>query len=338
MTNVPKLSIVIPTYNRAELLRECLTSMQHAPADCEIVVLDNASPDNTPQLVQEFAVKDSRIRSIRHDQNLGPMVNFEKALAAGRGEYICLTCDDDIFLPGNFDKKLRILDTHPEIGLVYSQWYDMDIHGNIQGVVMWPGILNYPYIGTRNEFLDLLPASYLYMQTAVIRRSLYEKIGGLDMREDMTAGVDWEFLLRCCYHTKTAFINEPTVAIRTHEQSFTESHCRKQGQFARGRIAIWRKWLVENDNPPVLDDQLWNRMANAFIADLQHEFGNDVDTINSYIHQLEEMKRDSVAKISIQFNAQFTAEPKQPIIQQLLVPASDAPVSQSASKIGRAHV
>ncbi len=311
MSKAPKLSIVIPTYNRADMLRQCLDSMQHAPADCEIVVLDNASPDSTPQLVKEFMDRDPRIRTIRHPQNLGPMANFEKALAAGTGEYLCMICDDDLFLPGNFDKKLKILDTHPEIGMVYSQWYNMDVNGNIQGVVMWPGILNYPYIGSRNEFQDLLPASYLFIQTAVIRRSLYEQVGGFETREDMTAGFDWEFLLRYCYHTKTAFINEPTVCIRTHEASFTESHCRKRGQFARGRVAIWRKWLVENDNPPVLDEAMWNRMANAFIPDLQHEFGNDIDTINGYIHQLEEIKRDSVDKVSRIFLSHLSSRGKE---------------------------
>jgi glycosyltransferase involved in cell wall biosynthesis len=153
-------------------------------------------------------------------------------------------------------------------------------------------------VGTRDEFRDLLPASYMMFQSVVFRRELCDRFGGFDEHPDRLVGNDWDLLLRYCYHTKTAFIAEPLVAVRVHQQSFTESVARKDGKFAPGRIAIWRKWLVEHDNPPVLDDALWRRMADAFLPDLIYEFGQDRAKIDYYLQQLEQLKRDSMRKIA----------------------------------------
>jgi len=292
------LSILIPTYNRAEMLRECLESSLTAPADSEIVVIDNGSTDHTTEVLKSFVERDRRVRVVRQDENVGPLRNFQRALEEARGDFICLTGDDDLFLPGNFQKKLALLEACPEVGLVYSQWLRIDEQSRSQGIVMWPGVLPYSYVGTRDEFRDLLPASYMMFQSVVFRRELYDRFGGFDEHPERLVGNDWDLLLRYCYHTKTAFIAEPLVAVRVHQQSFTESVARKDGKFAPGRIAIWRKWLVEHDNPPVLDEALWRRMADAFLPDLCYEFGQDQARIEYYLRQLEMVKHDSTRKIA----------------------------------------
>jgi len=296
----PKVSILLPTWNRADYLRECLQSLRTVTTDHEIVIVDNGSTDHTADVVAAFAA-DSRIRYLRNDENIGPVRNFNRAFRAARGAYFCLLGDDDTVLPGNFEKKTALLDAHPEIGLVYSQWHRIDEKGQSQGVVLWPGILTYPYLGTRNEFLDLLPASYIMHQAALFRRELYDRYGAFDEDAAMAAGNDWDLLLRYCYHTKTAFLNEPLVCVRVHTRSHSESVFRRAGKFAEGRIAIWRKWLVEHEDPPVLDESLWQRMRQAFLPDLQYEFGDDREKIEAYLQALEEIKRDNVRKITARF-------------------------------------
>src|SRR5438128_10862131 len=129
--------------------------------------------------------------------------------------------DDDAVLPGNFERKLALLDANPQIGFVYSQWNRMDELGRCLGVCIWPGLLRHSYIGGRSEFLDLLPACYIHLQGVVFRRQLFAQYGGADLRPEITAGQDWDMLLRWAYHSETAYIAEPMVSVGVHTQSQT---------------------------------------------------------------------------------------------------------------------
>src|SRR5438045_735726 len=139
----PRLSIVAPTYNRARMIPRFLESVQTITSDCEIIVMDNASTDDTQQVVCGFARRDPRIRYVRHSENIGVIANYNAAMEATQGEYVCCMGDDDSVLPGNFERKLALLDSHPEVGLVYSLWHRMDQHGNDLGVCFWPGLVPY---------------------------------------------------------------------------------------------------------------------------------------------------------------------------------------------------
>lgn len=297
----PLLSVMIPTHNRKDFLRECVESVRVTRADCEIVVLDNASSDETPQMMESLARTDPRIRYIRNESNIGTTANYNKAMKVARGKYICLLGDDDAVLPGNFEKKLALLEAHPQVGLVYSQALRMKGNGEIEGTILWPGILTYSYLGGRNEWLDLLPACYISLQSVVFRQELYKRHGGMCDEVNQWAGNDWDMLLRFCSDTKTAYIAEPLVCVRYHSASNTESVSRRAGMFAEGRLKLWRKWLVENNNPPVLDEAVWQRMFQAFLPDLRWEFGDDAKKIEAYLHRLQELKQESVRKIASRF-------------------------------------
>ena len=301
----PRLSIVAPTYNRANMLPQFLESVRSVTSDCEILIVDNASTDDTPAVVARYAAQDPRVRFVRNTENIGVIANYNLGMELARGEYVCCMGDDDAVLPGNFERKLALLEANAQIGLVYSLWQRMDQHGRSLGVCMWPGLLRHSYVGGRAEFLDLLPACYIHLQSVVFRSELFEKCGGFDLRPEMAAGQDWDMLLRWVYNTETAFIAEPMVCVGIHAQSQTESVCRTNGHFARGRIAIWRKWLVESDHPPVLDDSRWQRMREAFLPDLQYEFAADQATIEGFLAELESIRRANESR-SVQRYARYS--------------------------------
>ena len=314
----PRVSVVIPTHNRAAYLARCLESLTTVTVDCEIVVVDNASTDETPALLADWAARDRRLRVVRQERLIDPVANHNRALAAARGEYLCFLGDDDLVLPGNFERKVALLDAHPDIGLVYSLWRRIDATGRDLGVCWWPGLLPHSYIGGRPEFWDLLVASYIMLQAVVFRRTLYERYGGFDEHPDLLAGSDWDLLLRYCYHTQTAFLAEPLVAVRVHPQSATEA---LRGRFARGRLAIWRKWLLEHEPPLVLAEDRWERLAQAFRPDLQWEFGADQATIARYLHDLAALKAAAQARLADRVQRWWvqTPEPR---------PAPTAPVAK----------
>jgi glycosyltransferase involved in cell wall biosynthesis len=107
------LSICIPTYNRAALLRRCLQRVvpQLAGRSAEVVILDNASPDDTQEVAREFA--SPVVRYIRNSSNLGYTGNQEKCLLEGRGEYTAILCDDDVYEPGAVERILDALNLGP---------------------------------------------------------------------------------------------------------------------------------------------------------------------------------------------------------------------------------
>ncbi len=99
---MPVLSIMIPTFNRARYLRECLDSVlpQTIRVPVEVVVIDNASPDETPEVVKAYTGRYAALRSFRNDRNLGYAGNQAKCIEYAKGQYIAILCDDDIYLPG----------------------------------------------------------------------------------------------------------------------------------------------------------------------------------------------------------------------------------------------
>ena len=116
----PRLSLCVPTYNRAGLLDQALRAVldQITPdmADLvEIVVLDNASPDGTPAVVARVQADFPRLplRALRHPQNIGPDANFYEAVKEAQGEYVFLLSDDDILLPGAVARLLSLIQEHP---------------------------------------------------------------------------------------------------------------------------------------------------------------------------------------------------------------------------------
>lgn len=101
-TKQPKLSICIPTYNREQFLGELLESIlaQAKPSEVEIVVSDNASTDNTSQLIAKFQTRYSKITYAVAPQNMGPDRNYLTSVALAHGEYCWLMGSDDVLPPG----------------------------------------------------------------------------------------------------------------------------------------------------------------------------------------------------------------------------------------------
>jgi GT2 family glycosyltransferase/Flp pilus assembly protein TadD len=297
----PKLSIMVPTYNRARYVDEFLVNTRSITADCEIVVLNDGSTDDTDGVIRFHAAIDPRIRYLSVEQNRGISHGVERLTGEIRGEYFTFFSDDDLFLPGACEKKIAILDAHPDVAFVYSLWYRLDGEGNNQGVHWWPGLVNVPYVGGRKEFEDLFIANYIQSQAVLFRTADLERLGGYDQEPGLVAMADWDLLLRYSRDRKTAFLNEPLVAVRVHEQSFTMTKGRATGSFARARLGFWRKWLVEHPSPPIFDDRHWQRMLDAFAVDIQWELGNDPERVQAHLADFEALKRDHVTAATARF-------------------------------------
>jgi len=115
----PLVSIVIPTFNRAVWLRDCVRSaLMQTYRHVEVVVSDNASTDETQAVLAEFC--DPRLRIIRQERNLGLMPNWNACLRAARGEYIVFLADDDRLAPTMLERCIALLSREPQLNMIVA--------------------------------------------------------------------------------------------------------------------------------------------------------------------------------------------------------------------------
>ncbi|MCI5779528.1 MAG: glycosyltransferase family 2 protein [Lentisphaeria bacterium] len=120
-----RLSVCIPTYNRAGLLQQTLESIVTQDAwsrgETEIVVADNCSDDRTPAVVAEFTARfPDRVRAVRHIVGMDAHENFEFVMRMGQGDFLKLNNDTLAWRPGALGEFLRLLDDHPHSGVVLT--------------------------------------------------------------------------------------------------------------------------------------------------------------------------------------------------------------------------
>jgi abequosyltransferase len=121
----PLLTIAIPTYNRCRYLKELLVVLfeqLRGRSDVELLISDNATPDETPEAVEEFVKQGLEVRYIRNDTNIGPDANFLQCFELARGKYVWIFGDDDLIVPGGISTIVGLLIDH-EYSLVYVSPY-----------------------------------------------------------------------------------------------------------------------------------------------------------------------------------------------------------------------
>lgn len=136
MCNPPKVSILIPTYNYARFLPMALESVLLQDfSDFEILVSDDASTDNTMDILQPFVERDTRIRVHRHDRNIGMVANWNWCLKEARGSYIRFLFADDCFaMPHAMSSLVKMLDSFPDSAMAVSARFLMDEQSEIIGI------------------------------------------------------------------------------------------------------------------------------------------------------------------------------------------------------------
>ena len=112
---LPLISIGIPTYNRAHMLRKCLNSvLQQSYGNIEVIVSDNLSSDTTPDVCQEFMLQDNRLRTYRQTTNIKAVPNFDYVRQKAKGAYFMLLGDDDWIDPNLIESCVDFLEENPD--------------------------------------------------------------------------------------------------------------------------------------------------------------------------------------------------------------------------------
>ncbi|MEL4896481.1 glycosyltransferase family 2 protein [Crocosphaera sp. Alani8] len=120
-----KVSVCIPTYNRSHYLTYAVNSvLNQTYSDFELIICDDGSPDNTPEVVAGF--QDSRIRYIRHEKNIGRSRNMRSGFEASQGNYFIKFDDDDALTPEFLEQTVNVLENKPEVDFVCTNHWIID--------------------------------------------------------------------------------------------------------------------------------------------------------------------------------------------------------------------
>ena len=209
---MPKVSVIIPTHNRSELLRVAIQSVLNQTfEDFEIVVVDDASNDDTEDVVK--GIGDNRIEYIRHETNRGEGGTRNTGVKNSKGEYIAFLDDDDEWLADKLQRQVAILDHSPkEVGGVYTGWV------NIDGTT--GRILRRRLSSKRgNIFPELLYGLNLCVSSLMFRKSCFEKVGWFD--ESIPFGLDGDMWLRIAKEFQFECIEEVLAKYRIHAKRLT---------------------------------------------------------------------------------------------------------------------
>lgn len=125
---VTKLSICIATYQRGGFIAETLESiLQQLQPGVEIIVVDGASPDNTPEVMAEYTANHPEISYFREEKNSGVDADFDKAVGYAKGEFCWLMTDDDLLKPGAIQTVLLSLNDLDDLVIVNSEIRNVDM-------------------------------------------------------------------------------------------------------------------------------------------------------------------------------------------------------------------
>jgi glycosyltransferase involved in cell wall biosynthesis len=121
MTEKKLVSVIIPTYNRAEYLKQAIESvLAQSYSNFELLILDNCSPDNTPEIVAKFT--DPRIKYLRHQCNIRGLANWSYGVYWAKGEVISILGDDDWYMPDFIYSRVKAFNEYNEILAVFSNY------------------------------------------------------------------------------------------------------------------------------------------------------------------------------------------------------------------------
>jgi glycosyltransferase involved in cell wall biosynthesis len=217
MTEIyPYISVILPTYNRAHLLKHSIKSvLNQTYKNFELIVVDDASVDNTEDLVK--SIYDKRIKYIKHEINKGANAARNTGIMVARGVYIGFQDSDDEWLPEKLRRQVDVINNisslDGKVDVVYTSYWKK-IGDSCEYA---PGVRVSRKEG--DVFEPLLSGNFITTQSVLIKRECFDVVGLFD--EDLPRLQDWEILLRISKKFEFRHIDEPLVIVDFTEDSIS---------------------------------------------------------------------------------------------------------------------
>lgn len=212
---VPRVSVIIATYNNAHYIVEAIASIfNQTYRSYEIIVIDDGSTDNTRQVLEPYLDKIRYLyqenKGVSHARNLG--------LEMARGEFISFLDADDFFLPDKLAKQVAVFDAHPSLGIVHSGWRLVNEKGEkISDIEFWH------WYGSLELDLETWVVWKPVTISMMFRKSWIKSVGGFDTR--WHHGEDIDLVLRLSVNgCQAVWLPKITYCYRQHHYNVTRKY------------------------------------------------------------------------------------------------------------------
>jgi glycosyltransferase involved in cell wall biosynthesis len=232
MNTVPKVTVVIPVYNRAQHVAAAIKSiLAQSFTDFELLLIDDGSTDESVAVLKSY--QDPRIRVVCNERNLGIPHTRNRALALARGEYVAMLDSDDTAVAHRLARQVQFLDRYPDYAVIGS-WVGVidDTHRSVRHIGILPVAAE--EVRARLLFHCSLSQSSIMARTAILRAYRYS--------EDYVVCSDFDLWVRLARHYRLANLPEFLVTRRLHASRVTAGQAFVVKQ---KKSAIFRAQLAE---------------------------------------------------------------------------------------------
>jgi len=218
----PRVSVVIPCYNYGHYLPDAVGSaLDQAGVEVDVLIVDDASTDDSADVAERLALADTRVRLIRHRRNAGHIATYNEGLAAIDGDHVVLISADDLLASGSLGRAAAVFEAHPSVGLVYGRPVHFTESPAAPGRprplswTIWPG---HEWLARRYR----LGTNCISSPEAIMRTSTLRELGGY--RPELPHTADLEMWLRAAGIADVGRINGvPQAYYRVHPRSMQRS-------------------------------------------------------------------------------------------------------------------
>lgn len=227
------LDVIIPCYNYGRFLRPCIDSLRaQSVADLRILVIDDASTDDSAETAQELALEDPRISVVVHSRNQGHISTYNEGIDWIQSDYMLLLSADDMVAPGALERAVAVMEAHPNVGFVSGRHMDFT---EVDGRMV-------PVRSTRGRYLPVKPPTdpdsaeftvvpgqefirancwtvncAIATATAVVRGPLQKRVGGY--LPALPHSGDYEMWLRLAAYGDVGMLQSVQGYSRIHEKN-----------------------------------------------------------------------------------------------------------------------
>ena len=265
---MPLVSIILPTYNRARLLKRSIeTCLNQSLRDIELIVVNDCSTDNTKEIVEAYAIKDDRVQLITNEKNLRLPASLNKGFETAKGKYFTWTSDDNLYSSNALEVLSQTLEINPVADLVYANYNVIDESGNVTGQAIMNDI--------NESFMLWKGCGSCFMYKAIVHQTNKGYDPTLFLIED------YDFFLRASLQYKFIYLNRNDLySHRNHSGSLTT--LQGHAVFELQKIIVERKQDLLLPHFSDYDKMLFYRKYAVYYAVLK----NNVTRMNFYLNRL----------------------------------------------------
>lgn len=253
-----KLSVILPTYNGSKYIKDAIESILMQDFDnFELIIINDCSSDNTLEIIEQYAKKDSRIRVFSNSENLKLPKSLNFGFSKATGEYFTWTSDDNIFKQGALKFMVEYLDKNPDADLISCSFDKIDENNNL--------LMNADNLSSRQSTAYL--ASYCNVGPCFMyRKTIADKVGGYD--SDMFCGEDYDYWCRIAIAGNIHYVKNNFYKYRVQSQNLSSTQVSKllnNTAVIHQKYAnmILEKYKISNEGLADIYYTLWKHEDNS---------------------------------------------------------------------------